>query len=71
MQEIWKIVETCEDCAGESPGPMHAHMYLHFKYLGKAQQACKKRPKKSEKLQKSASWDPKVVTGNYASRKVS
>jgi hypothetical protein len=71
LLEILKIIKTCKSCAGESPGPIHAHTELHFKYFGKAQHWLAKTTKRHENAQKTASSNPKVVTGNYALRKVS
>jgi hypothetical protein len=49
LHELLKIAETCKSCAGESPGPLHAHTYLHFKYFGKAQQDFQKNKQKNRK----------------------
>jgi membrane protein insertase Oxa1/YidC/SpoIIIJ len=58
LPESLEIAKTCKLCAEESPGLMHAHTLLHFKYVGKAQQEPQKQQQNTKKLQKSASFNP-------------
>jgi hypothetical protein len=73
LQEILSIATEYKSSAGEYPGPIHAHTYLHFNsvWLRWPSKADKKQKQKAEKLQKSASFDPIRVTGNYGLGKVS